>query len=143
MFRYVEGGSPPVMSTGLPAAPNGGMNFRNAASRSSGMLMSVNPLSTQAWSLAFAALFWVVLQPLWTFDAAAGNSQITTGPLSEPVDGQPRSAALTTTLDTLSSTSGGAVSFTTLRLVYNPGAAFGLAAGFTMTMEPVPIGTSA
>lgn len=56
---------------------------------------------------------------LWTFDAAAGNSQITTGPLSEPVDGQPRSAALTTTLDTLSSTSGGAVSFTTLRLVYN------------------------
>ncbi|WNB85688.1 DMT family transporter [Cellulomonas sp. ATA003] len=28
-----------------------------------------DPLSTQAWSLAFAALFWVVLQPLWTFDA--------------------------------------------------------------------------
>ena len=27
-------------------------------------------LSTQAWSLAFAALFWVVLQPLWTFDPA-------------------------------------------------------------------------
>ena len=56
---------------------------------------------------------------LWTFDATAGNSQITTGPLSEPVGGQPRSAALTTTLDTLTSTSGGAVSFTTLRLVYN------------------------
>ena len=56
---------------------------------------------------------------LWTFDATAGNSQINTGPLSEPVGGQPRSAALTTTLDTLSSTSGGAVSFTTLRLVYN------------------------
>lgn len=55
---------------------------------------------------------------LWTFDGAAGNSQITTGPLSEPVDGQPRSAALTSTLDALSSTSGGAVSFTTLRLVY-------------------------
>jgi drug/metabolite transporter (DMT)-like permease len=28
-----------------------------------------DPLSTQAWSLAFAALFWLVLQPLWTFDA--------------------------------------------------------------------------
>ncbi|KUI31935.1 hypothetical protein AU196_08760 [Mycobacterium sp. IS-1742] len=56
---------------------------------------------------------------LWTFDSTAGNSQITTGPLSEPVGDQPRSAALTSTLDTLSSTSGGAVSFTTLRLVYN------------------------
>jgi hypothetical protein len=56
---------------------------------------------------------------LWTFDATAGNSQVSTGPLSEPVGGQPRSAALTSTLDTLSSTSGGAVSFTTLRLVYN------------------------
>jgi hypothetical protein len=56
---------------------------------------------------------------LWTFDAAAGASQVPTGPLSEPLGGQPRSAALATTLDTLSSTSGGAVSFTTLRLVYN------------------------
>ncbi len=28
-----------------------------------------DPLSAQAWSLAFAALFWLVLQPLWTFDA--------------------------------------------------------------------------
>ncbi|GGC06655.1 EamA family transporter [Cellulomonas carbonis] len=29
-----------------------------------------DPLSTQAWSMVFAAVFWVVLQPLWTFDAA-------------------------------------------------------------------------
>jgi hypothetical protein len=56
---------------------------------------------------------------LWTFDAAAGNSRVALGPLSEPVDGTPRSQTLTTALDTLSSTSGGAVSFTTLRLVYN------------------------
>ncbi len=28
-----------------------------------------DPLSTQAWSMVFAAVFWVVLQPLWTFDA--------------------------------------------------------------------------
>ena len=43
-----------------------------------------------------------------------------TGPLADAVDGQPRSAALTATLDAQSSTSGGgAVSFTTLRLVYN------------------------
>lgn len=29
-----------------------------------------DPLSTQAWSMVFAALFWIVLQPLWTFDAS-------------------------------------------------------------------------
>ncbi len=29
-----------------------------------------DPLSTQAWSLAFAALFWAVLQPLWTWDVS-------------------------------------------------------------------------
>lgn len=28
-----------------------------------------DPLSTHAWSMTFAALFWVVLQPLWTFPA--------------------------------------------------------------------------
>lgn len=28
-----------------------------------------DPLSTQAWSLAFAGVFWLALQPLWTFDA--------------------------------------------------------------------------
>ncbi len=56
---------------------------------------------------------------LWTFDGTEGRSEISTGPLSDPVDGQPRSSSLTTTLDELSSTSGGAVSFTTLRLVYD------------------------
>jgi drug/metabolite transporter (DMT)-like permease len=29
-----------------------------------------DPLSTQAWSLGFAALFWAVLQPVWAFDPA-------------------------------------------------------------------------
>ena len=28
-----------------------------------------DPLSTQAWSLAFAGVFWLVLQPVWTFQA--------------------------------------------------------------------------
>jgi hypothetical protein len=56
---------------------------------------------------------------LWTFDGASGTSRVALGPLSEPVDGAPRTQTLTTALDTLSSTSGGAVSFTTLRLVYN------------------------
>ncbi|OBB55695.1 hypothetical protein A5757_04170 [Mycobacterium sp. 852013-51886_SCH5428379] len=50
---------------------------------------------------------------LWTFNATSGTSQVPLGTLSERRD------ALTTTLDQLSSTSGGAVSFTTLRLVYN------------------------
>ena len=36
------------MSTGLPAAPNGGMNLRNAASRSAGIAISFTPLSTHA-----------------------------------------------------------------------------------------------
>ena len=36
------------MSTGLPAAPNGGMNLRNAASKSAGMAISESPLSTTA-----------------------------------------------------------------------------------------------
>jgi Bacterial extracellular solute-binding protein len=56
---------------------------------------------------------------LWTFDGTAGRSAVSIGPLSDPVNGEPRSTALTTTLDSLSSVSGGAVSFTTLRLVYN------------------------
>ncbi|MNL16954.1 hypothetical protein D3C87_1380200 [compost metagenome] len=48
VFLYVVGGSPPVISTGLPAAPNGGMNLRNAASRSSGMVIRDRLLSTHA-----------------------------------------------------------------------------------------------
>ncbi|MBO0675980.1 hypothetical protein JRC04_00735 [Mycolicibacterium sp. S2-37] len=50
---------------------------------------------------------------LWTFNATSGSSQVPLGPLSE------RRPALTSILDQLASTSGGAVSFTTLRLVYN------------------------
>ena len=56
---------------------------------------------------------------LWTFDGVEGRSVVSMGPLADPVDGQPRSATLTTALDALSSTPGEAVSFTTLRLVYN------------------------
>jgi Bacterial extracellular solute-binding protein len=55
---------------------------------------------------------------LWTFDGHEGRSEVTTGPLSETVNGQPRSAALTATLDKQYSSAGGAVSFTTLRMLY-------------------------
>lgn len=56
---------------------------------------------------------------LWTFDGVEGRSEVTTGPLSDPVDGKPRTAALTAALDEQTASGGGAVSFTTLRLVYD------------------------
>ncbi|OCB31613.1 hypothetical protein A5675_26005 [Mycobacterium malmoense] len=55
---------------------------------------------------------------LWTFDGHEGRSEVPGGPLSDPVNGQPRSAALTAALDKQYSSPGGAVSFTTLRMLY-------------------------
>ncbi len=55
---------------------------------------------------------------LWTFDGKEGRSEVPAGPLADNVDGQPRSAALTAALDRQHASSGGAVSFTTLRLIY-------------------------
>jgi hypothetical protein len=56
---------------------------------------------------------------LWSFDGVEGRSEVSTGPLSDPVKGQPRSAALTSALNDQSASGGGAVSFTTLRLLYD------------------------
>ena len=56
---------------------------------------------------------------LWTFDGIEGRSEVRTGPLSDPVNGQPRSAALTSALNSQNASGGGAVSFTTLRLIYD------------------------
>ena len=55
---------------------------------------------------------------LWTFDGHESRSEVGTGPLADPVNGQPRSAALLAALDKQYSSNGGAVSFTTLRIVY-------------------------
>ena len=55
---------------------------------------------------------------LWTFDGTDGRSEVSTGPLSDPLNGQPRSTALTSALNSQDASGGGAVSFTTLRLVY-------------------------
>ena len=55
---------------------------------------------------------------LWTFDGHEGRSEVTTGPLADPVNGLPRLAALTAALDKQYSSGGGAVSFTTLRMIY-------------------------
>lgn len=55
---------------------------------------------------------------LWTFDGHEGRSEVASGPLADPVNGQPRSAALSAALDKQYSSGGGAVSFTTLRMIY-------------------------
>jgi hypothetical protein len=60
---------------------------------------------------------------LWTFDGVQGRSEISTGPLSEPLNGVPRSESLAAALDRQSASGGGAVSFTTLRLAYTDASA--------------------
>ncbi len=55
---------------------------------------------------------------LWTFDGREGRAEVPAGPLADQVNGQPRSAALSAALDKQYSSGGGAVSFTTLRLIY-------------------------
>jgi hypothetical protein len=55
---------------------------------------------------------------LWTFDGQKGRGEVPVGPLADSVDGQLRSTALTAALDGQHASSGGAVSFTTLRLIY-------------------------
>ncbi|HVQ48846.1 MAG TPA: hypothetical protein VMS92_02270, partial [Mycobacterium sp.] len=55
----------------------------------------------------------------WTFDGTEGRSEVSTGLLSDPVNGQPRSAALTSALNAQTASGGGAVSFTTMRIVYD------------------------
>jgi hypothetical protein len=55
---------------------------------------------------------------LWTFDGKEGRSEVSAGPLADPVDGRPRSDLLTAALDRQHASSGGAVSFTTLRIIY-------------------------
>ncbi|KGI68381.1 substrate-binding domain-containing protein [Mycolicibacterium rufum] len=60
---------------------------------------------------------------LWTFDGVSGRSEVSLGALSDQVDGRPRSAALTAALDGQTPSGGGAVSFTTLRLVYTDASA--------------------
>ncbi|MCV7229304.1 substrate-binding domain-containing protein [Mycolicibacterium komossense] len=54
---------------------------------------------------------------LTTFDGSSSTTQVALGPLGDDIDGKPRSQVLTSTLQGLTST-GGAVSFTTLRNVY-------------------------
>jgi hypothetical protein len=56
---------------------------------------------------------------LWTFDGVEGRPEVPTGPLSDPVDGKPRPAALSAKLYGQTASGGGAVSFTTLKMIYD------------------------
>jgi hypothetical protein len=55
---------------------------------------------------------------LWTFNKIDSGSVVPTGPLADPVGPQPRVAALTGVLEATTPTSGGGLSFTTLRAAY-------------------------
>jgi hypothetical protein len=67
---------------------------------------------------------------LWTFDGVEGRSEVATGPLSDQVNGQQRSAALNAALDKQFSSNGGAVAFTTFKMIYD-----GALAGFRPGMK--------
>lgn len=56
---------------------------------------------------------------LWTFNGTDSSTAVPTGPLGEPLGDEPRSAVVSGALEGLSPTDSGAVSFTTLRLVYS------------------------
>ncbi|NTW39565.1 MAG: DMT family transporter [Cellulomonadaceae bacterium] len=53
---------------GLVAAGGAALSLASYYLLSDRLLKARDPLSVQGWSMGFAALFWVVLQPLWTFD---------------------------------------------------------------------------
>lgn len=55
---------------------------------------------------------------LWTFNKVDSGAAVPTGPLGDPFGPQPRSAAITGVLDATTPTSGGGVSFATLRAAY-------------------------
>lgn len=54
---------------------------------------------------------------LWTFDGTEAATAVPFGPLSDPIGEQPRQIALSDAIGAVAPGSGGAVSFTTLRLV--------------------------
>ncbi|MGV0850221.1 substrate-binding domain-containing protein [Mycolicibacterium phlei] len=92
-----------MLDQSMPTDEGGNSRLRNVVAALNARLQALPPTSAVG---------------LWTFDGTEGRSEVSLGPLSDPLGGQPRSAALTSTLDEQSASSGGAVSFTTLRLVY-------------------------
>jgi hypothetical protein len=92
-----------MLDQSMPTDEGGKTRLANVVAALNARLQALPPTSTVG---------------LWTFDGKEGRSEVSTGPLSEPVNGQPRSAALASALNAQSASGGGAVSFTTLRLIY-------------------------
>ena len=55
---------------------------------------------------------------LWTFNKINSGPAVVTGPLGDPIETQPRAAVITGVLDATTPTSGGGLSFTSLRAAY-------------------------
>jgi hypothetical protein len=92
-----------LLDQSMNATENGKSRVANVAAAITDRLKAIPPTSAVG---------------LWTFDGVAGRSEIPTGPLTDQVDGKPRSAALADNLNGQVASGGGAVSFTTLRLLY-------------------------
>jgi len=93
-----------MLDQSMPADEGGNSRLRNVVAALNARLAALPPSSAVG---------------LWTFDGTEGRSEVRLGPLGDPVgNGEPREAVLTATLDGQSASGGGAVSFTTLRLVY-------------------------
>lgn len=92
-----------MLDQSMPADEGGRSRLENVVAALTARLQALPPTSAVG---------------LWTFDGTEGRSEVGLGPLRDQLDGRPRSAALTAALDSQSASGGGAVSFTTLRLVY-------------------------
>ena len=92
-----------MLDQSMPTVEGGKSRLANVVAALNARLQALPPNSTVG---------------LWTFDGTEGRSEVSTGPLSDPVNGQPRSAALTSALNSQNSSNGGAVSFTTVPMIY-------------------------
>ena len=92
-----------MLDQSMPADEGGRSRLENVVAALNARLQALPPTSAVG---------------LWTFDGTEGRSEVAIGPLTDRVNGRPRSEALTAALDSQSASGGGAVSFTTLRLVY-------------------------
>jgi hypothetical protein len=101
---------PPPAGPGSPAATG-------AVSVMLDQTLNLGPVVT-ALKARLAALPANAIVGLTAFNGAEGSTLVPVGPLGDPIQGQPRSAALVAGLDGLASTTSGRVSFTTLRNVY-------------------------
>jgi hypothetical protein len=109
-----------TLANAVSGPPAAGANTPAGAGTVSVMLdqtLNLSPVVT-ALKARVQALPQSAAVGLTVFNGTEGSTLVPLGPISEPVQGQPRSAALVAGLDGLASTTSGRVSFTTLRNVY-------------------------